>query len=325
MRKDLIKEALQNISELRSEDRSEKSLVLLSKIIKKHEGVVVAKAAELAAEWNATDLAQDLHEAFYRLSQEGLEHDSQCWGKVAIIKALYELAWQDSKVFIQGCKTMQLEPVFGGKQDSAVSVRIASIQALLQLPVSDTSVVMSILADLLADPSHKVRAEAARVCIYTQPELVRPLLRLKIRVGDVESRVLGVCFDSLLMLDSSLEAIALILEYAYSPNEVLRAEALASLASSSLNEAITTVTQIYPKLKDIQLRRILLTSLGVSSRPEAFIFLCERLREGDAQEAKWALEALKSKGHDEESKSQITKELRQRNDDALLKLYQKLI
>jgi hypothetical protein len=314
MRKDPLKDTLQKIQELRSQESSAQGIAILQTMIKKQTGVVVAKAADLAVEWNAIELATDLHNAFERLNEDSLERDPQCWGKTAIIKALYELAWQDSKVFVQGCKIVQLEPVFGGKQDSAVSVRIASLQALVQLPVVDTGTVMSLLADLLADPSHKVRAEAARACMYCQPELVRPLLRLKIRMGDVEPRVLGACFDSLLILDSSSETVALILEYTRSQNEVLQSEALASLASSSLAEAITAVTHIYPTLKDIQVQRILLTSLGISSTQEAFSFLCNILGKGDTQEARWALEALKSKLHDEESKAQITKELTQRND-----------
>ena len=87
MRKDPLKEeALRKVSDLRSEGVSDEASATLRSVIKKREGVVVAKAAELAAEWNATELAQDLHDAFYRLSEDGLESDPQCWGKIAIVK-----------------------------------------------------------------------------------------------------------------------------------------------------------------------------------------------------------------------------------------------
>jgi hypothetical protein len=330
MRKDPLKEALRKVSDLRSEGVSDEASATLRSVIKKREGVVVAKAAELAAEWNATELAQDLHDAFYRLSEDGLESDPQCWGKIAIVKALYELAWQDVKVFVDGCKTIQLEPVYGGKQDSATSVRTAAIQALVQLPLADTSTVMTLLADLLADESAKVRAEAARACVYCQPALVSPLLRLKIRLSDAEPRVLGVCFDTLLVIAPNSETVKLVLEYAtpktltkrFTPShDVLQAEALASLASSSLSEAISAVTALYPMLTDTQLRRVLLTALAASPTTEAFTFLCQILKDAPVNEAKWGLEALKPKLHDEENRTLIETCLAKRKDEDLLRAY----
>jgi hypothetical protein len=337
MRKDPLKEALQKISELRDEGGSEKGLTALRKTVRKQAGVVVAKAAEVAAEWNATELAQDLHDAFYRLNEKGLDTDPQCWGKTAIIKALYDLAWQNTKIFVDGCKTVQLEPVYGGKADSAVALRTAAIQALAQLPTADMTTVTNMLADLLGDESPKVRAEAARSCVYCQPLLVAPLLRLRIRAGDVEPRVLGVCFDTLLVVSPDSETVQLVLEYAApkefsveqlrsrkSPNshsDVLQSEAIASLASSSLAEAIHTVTKLYPTL-DAQLRRVLLTALGGSSASEAFNFLCQVVREKDVSEAKRGLEALKSKLYDADSKAVIRQFLTERKDRELLDLYE---
>lgn len=336
MRKDPLKEALQKVSELRSSGSSEKNIATLGTIIKKQAGMVVAKAAEVASEWNAPELAQALHDAFYRLNETGLDGDPQCWGKTAIIKALYDLAWQDAKIFVDGCKTVQLEPVYGGKGGSATSVRTAAIQALVQLPVADTSTVMNVLTDLLADESPKVRAEAARSCAYCQPALVSPLLRLKIRVGDVEPRVLGVCFDTLLVISPDRESVNLVLEYAtpkslikklspkdFSPShDVVQSEAIASLASSSLAEAVNAVANLYKTLSDMQLKRVLLTALGASSASEAFNFLCQIVKDAPVNEAKWSLEALKPKLHDEEKRSLIETYLAKRKDDELSQTYE---
>jgi hypothetical protein len=336
MRKDPLKEALQSISELRAEGSSEKGIATLRKAIQKQAGVVVAKAAEVASEWNVTELAQDLHDTFYRLSEDGLNGDPQCWGKTAVVKALYDLAWQDTKLFVDACKTLQLEPVYGGKGDSAVNVRTAAIQALAQLPAADTLTVVNTLADLLADKSPKVRAEAARACVYCQPLLVSPLLRLKIRSGDVESRVLGVCFDTLLIISPDSETVQLVLEYATpkpltqklsirnlsASHDVVQAEAIASLASSGFAEAINAVTRLYRTLSDTQLKRVLLTALGGSSATEAFNFLCQIVKEAPVNEAKWGLEALRSKIYDEDSRKIIEKNLAERGDKDLLNFHE---
>ncbi len=336
MRKDPLKEALRKVSDLRADGVSEKNLAMLRKMISKDAGMVVAKAAELAAEWNTVELAQNLHDAFYRLSEDGLNDDPQCWGKAAIVKALYDLAWQDTKLFVAGCKTVQLENVYGGKTDAATSVRTAAIQALAQLPAADTLTVVNTLADLLADESPKVRAEAARACVYCQPLLVSPLLRLKIRSGDAEPRVLGVCFDTLLVINSDSETVQLVQGYATpkplikrlsvrdlsASHDVIQSEAIASLASSSLAEAIHAVTKLYPALSDAQLRRVLLTALGGSSATEAFNFLCQIVKTAPVHEAKWGLEALKSKVYDSESKTMIEQHLAERKDKELLSFYQ---
>jgi hypothetical protein len=324
MRKDPLKEALQKMSELRADGSSEEAVITLRKAVQKQAGVVVAKAAEIAAEWNATELAQDLHDAFYRLSENGLEDDPQCWGKTAIIKALYDLAWQNTKIFVDACKTVQPEPVYGGKGDSAINVRTAGIQALVQLPAADTWTVVNTLADILADESSKVRAEAARACVYCQPLLVSPLLRLKIRSGDAEPRVLGVCFDTLLVINPDSETVHLVLEYAAPKpliqrlsrsQDVIQAEAIASLASSSLAEAIHAVSKLYSTL-DAQLKRVLLTALGGSSATEAFNFLCQIVKEAPVNEAKWGLEALKPR-LDSEGKERLEAVLDERKDGEL--------
>lgn len=322
MRKDPIKKALQRVQDLRSQGLSDDTFAALLESFQTQPGIVVANAAKLAAQWQVADLAAALRDAFYRLSEDGLNDDPQCWGKVAIIKALHELAWQDANVYMQGCQTVQPEPIYGGKEDSAAPVRTASFQALVQLPVVATSLLMTTLADLLADESAKVRAEAARASVYCPAELTYPLLRLKIRIGDVEPRVLGTCFDALLVLEPNSETVDLILEYTHSGDDVLQAEALASLASSSVPEAIENVVNLYASFDDTQLQRVILTSLGGSSTNEAVDFLCATLSNAPQQEATWALEALKPKLHDEALKDRVLEALKQRPNDDMLRRFQ---
>lgn len=322
MRKDPIKKALQGIQDLRSQGSSDKTVASLLELIQSQPGIVVGNAAKLAAQWQATELASDLRDAFHRLSEDGLEDDPQCWGKVAIIKALHELAWQDADVYVKGCRTVQPEPIYGGKEDSAAPVRTASFQALVQLPAVATSTVITVLVDLLADESAKVRADAARASVYCPAELTYPLLRLKIRMGDVEPRVLGTCFDALLVLEPNRETVDLILEYTHSANDVIQAEALASLASSSVPEGVRKITERYPSLTDTQLKRVLLTSLGGSPTEEAVSFLCDVLKTASSQEATWALEALKPKLHDDDLERRVLEYLQARADDDLLQSYQ---
>jgi len=313
-RKDPIKEAFQKISSLRDEGYSVEAVIELKTILEKQSGMVVAKVAPLIADWYETSLVADLEQCFYRLLENGEDRDPQCWGKVAIIKALHDLLWQDSAVYISGCKTVQMEPVRGGQEDSAVSLRIASIEALMQRSVMDTTVLMQTLADLIADPSRRVRAEAVRSSIHGPAEIVGPMLRLKIRMGDEDARVLGNCFDALLAKVPSQSSVDLIDSFLFEEDAILAAEAMASLASSAFSEAIAKVTETYDEFEDEQLRRILLTSLGASPTQEALDFLYLQLQK-DLPDARWALSAVEPKLHNEEIKQSVLELLDLRNDN----------
>lgn len=316
-RKDPLKEAFKGVQALRDEGKSDGAIVKLKSLLAKQNGMVVAKAAELAAEWFERTLLDDLIASFYRLSKKGAEIDPQCWGKTALTKALHELAWQDAAIYMQACRTFQFEPVWGGSEDTASALRIAAFQALTQLPVLDSSLVMTALADLLADSNKRVRAEAARLSVATANKLAAPLIRLKIRLGDEDTRVLGNCFDALLLLAPQADTAQLIHSFANASNTALEAEALASLASSSVSDAIHLVLERYEQQTDEQLKRILLTSLGVSTAQEATNFLLEKLTT-DTNEATWALESLKSKLHDEDLKKQVLLILEERSNSDLL-------
>ena len=320
MRKDPIRKALEAIQNLRSQGSSDATVTALREMLGKEAGIVVGKAAELAAQWYATELAADLCAAFSRLSEDAAERDPQCWGKIALIKALFELAWQDEAVYVQGCRIVQLESVYGGKEDSAAAVRAAAIGALVQLPGASSATIMSCLADALADPSASVRAAAAHRSVHASPALVYPLLRLKVRMGDADPRVLGSCFDALLVVESSQETVDLVLEYTHTDSDVVQAEALAALASSSSPAAVTAAVKHYSFLDDTQLKRVLLTALGGSSTQEAFDFLLD-LVSAPKQEATWALKALGPKLMREEARESVYQVLKVRGDADLLELF----
>lgn len=312
-RRDPLKEAFNDLQALRTEGISESGIAYLKNVFQKQNGMVVARAASLAVEWFESSLVETMVACFYRLSKQGASTDSQCWGKTALVKALQELAWQDTQLYIEGCRTVQLEPVHGGKEDTAVALRIASLNALMQSLVVDKNILMMLLADLLADESKRVRAEAANLSSYAPPTMAAPLLRLKIHLGDADTRVLGNCFDSLLSLMPNQESMSLIHSYTFN-NDALQAEALAALASSSLSEAVSLVISDYETYVDFQLKRIILTSLSLSITTEALHFLLDKLSDSRT-EASVALEALKPKLHDLTLKDDVARRLALRKDE----------
>ena len=73
--------------------------------------LIVAKAADLAREFNLAGLTDALLAAFDRFFENPEKSDPQCWAKNALSRALAAFEHQDAEVFLQGMRHIQLEPV----------------------------------------------------------------------------------------------------------------------------------------------------------------------------------------------------------------------
>ena len=69
------------------------------------------------------ELAPDLLRAFDRLMEKPVERDPQCWGKNAIVQALVALEHREAAPFVRGIRHIQIEPVWGGQEDTAPTLR----------------------------------------------------------------------------------------------------------------------------------------------------------------------------------------------------------
>jgi hypothetical protein len=290
---------------LRYEDNTEENLEQLRGFLKKGEGLVVTEAANIVAEWYAVDLSVDLLAAFDRLSHDGPEVDPQCYGKQAVLKALRQLGWGQPEIFMRACKLIQLEPVWGGKEDSAAPLRANAAHALTECTRASKEQVLGTLIDMLSDAAWTVRLEALRAIANSGYTEAPWLLRLKLRTGDAEPRVIGACFDGLLSLEG-VDAIALVAEYLKPPVSELRlpsrdlnpqnpllSEAVASLAASNIPQAVEKAIAEWEAVKATPVAKVLLGSLAASPRPEGLEFLLTLLRSAPKPLAQQVLKALK--------------------------------
>lgn len=118
----------------------------------------MAAAADLLEE-SDRNLLRLLPEVFSRFMPDSLRDDKGCTAKAAIARALERIESQDDRVFHAGLFYVQLKPVYGGRQDTAVELRSICAIALARLSPSD---VLDLRAELLCDPEHGARAAAAR-------------------------------------------------------------------------------------------------------------------------------------------------------------------
>ncbi len=269
MKKDAIGEAIAALDALRLSPSS--ALEPVRKALMDRSNVVCAKAAKVAGDLLLGEAIPSLLAAFERFLKDPAKTDPKCWAKVAVIKALKELAYDDPAVYFTGMAHVQLEPVWGGHADAAAELRGACALALVACALPRDAILIR-LADLLADPEMRVRIDTARAVAQLPGGDSLLMLRVKALAGDAEPAVVGQCFLSLLGMDPP-GSVPFVARFLTSPNPDLRFEAAAALGECPDTLAVEALIARWRIERSPEMKRAIELSLGVSRLPEAREFL----------------------------------------------------
>ena len=207
---------------------------------------------------------------------------------------------------------MQLEPVYGGRQDAAVELRGICALALARLSPPG---VVSLLAELLTDGERGVRAATARALSCTGQESAIPLLRYKALCGDADPLVLTECLTSLLFMERT--AALPFLQRFFTPEDEVRADAAAlALGQSRLPEAIPLLRD-YAETPPRGRRKTALLALAMLREPEATDYLLALVRDADTRQAVLAIEALGMHRYDKALQKRVAEAVATRPSPAL--------
>jgi HEAT repeat protein len=250
--KEAFERKLAEIEVLRSGGPSPGTIAQLRKALKDRSNYVVSKAAAAAGDLQLKELAPDLTAAFDRFFIDAVKADPQCWAKTAIAKALENLGHRDPGVYLRGITHVQLEPVWGGREDSAGTLRGACAHALVETDLGAFEALTHI-ADLLADPEKPVRIDAARAIAHLGLAAGAVALRVKALLGDREPEVTAECFAALLSL-APHSAVLFVARFLDAADPEVAAEAATVLAASSEPEALDIVLKYWPGHRDPELR-----------------------------------------------------------------------
>jgi len=284
-----IEEQLDALSRLRGGSAAA-AVPTLRKALADRVNLVAAKAANIAAELPAPEVLPDLRQAFDRLFEDPLKRDPQCWGKNAVARALRELGHCESPAFLRGAVHIQMEPVWGGQEDTAGPLRGFCLLALPACPDLKREEVLRHLVNALTEPSPTVRADAARALAEMQGDDCALLLRLKARAGDSEPPVTGQVLESLLAIERRV-ALPFIRQFLAAGDAVAEEAALA-LGGSRQSEAAAVLLEAWPEARGAEFRQALLRALSISRQDDAIDFLKQLVAEGRAQDAADARAAL---------------------------------
>ena len=263
----------------------------LGKALRDRVNLIVAKAAEIVGELRIAALAPDLVAAFDRLFENAIKADPQCWGKNAIARALKDLDYTASAPFLRGAVHVQMEPVWGGTQDTAGPLRGLCLLALAGCGDILREDVMRHLVNALSEGDPAVRADAARALAAMGGDESALVLRLKARVGDKEAAVTGQALESLLVIERG-RALHFVKGFLEPAGGDTAEEAALALGSSRMAEAVDALLEAWETATGTEYRETLLRALSISRDDRGVEFLRKLAAEGRERDATAARAAL---------------------------------
>jgi HEAT repeat protein len=296
-----LEQRLAELDALRDAPKSEESLQALRHALELKNSFIVARAAELAGEFESCDLSDALVSAFNRLIEKDYEKDKGCRAKAAVAEALQLIGAPEDNVYLRGARHVQMEPVWGGRTDTAGALRSASAIGLVRMNHTES---LLVLADLLADPLAPVRADAARTLAYRGATDGLPLLRIRVQIGDEDSDVITECVLAMLQLDARV-SMDLVRSMYHGPDPIRSDSAVLALGQSRLPEAFDLLKDWWMDCGDQEMRKTLLLSIAMLRRDEATAFLVTTISQDRQADARDAVDALAIYRHDESIKKQV--------------------
>ncbi len=281
-------EQMAALEALKDRELDAEALGLIKKSLANRSNFIVAKAARLAEDHGLDDLLPDLIAAYDRFFTNPEKTDPQCWAKNALSRALARLECRDKAVFLRGLRHHQMEPTWGGRSDSAGTLRANCAHALVACNGLDSQELLVLLLDALVDEDKSVRIEAVRA-ITQVGEIAAPVLRLRALIRGEEPEVLGQCFTALLAIERDA-AIGFVARFLESGDDTAGESAFA-LAETRSPAALAALLLRQKDSADEWFSGVLLSAIAITRLPEAIDFLLGII-ERDEREAPRAIEAL---------------------------------
>ena len=261
----------------------------LRKALTHRNNFISAKAADLAREFDLQELAPDLLAAFDRFFEHAEKSDPQCWGKNAISRTLAAFELQDADVFLRGMRHIQMEPVWGGRSDTAGTLRATCALALVQCRSLSEKDLLAHLIDLLPDKDKAVRVEAIRAIEQVGSASAALLLRERAALANDEPEILGACYSGILTIEG-VAAVPWVARFLPARDDSAGEAALAIAATHSL-EAFHALRHSLDTVADPWFRKVLLSAIALTRQEEALESLLDLVKV-ESLDAEAVIEAI---------------------------------
>jgi len=264
----------------------------LRTLLKHQNNYIVSKAADQVTQRRLEALLPDILAAFDRFFEDAEKRDPQCWAKNSLSRALAALEYQEPAPFLRGVKHIQLEGTWGGRSDTAGTLRGICALALVQCRSIPEVDLLRHLIDVLVDPDKSARADAIRAVEQIGSPASSLLLRLRAQADRLEAEepeILGACYSAVLRIDGD-GALPWANRFLAREDDAAGEAALTMAATHSL-EAFEMLKSRWETSHDPWFRSVLLSAIALTRQSAATEFLLDLIRK-DSLGADQAVEAL---------------------------------
>jgi HEAT repeat protein len=287
-KRDRTQAALDRLAAEVEDPQSPKARAALGKALCDRSALVVAAALKIIFEHELGGFEDAMRAAFERARVDAVRSDPGCRIKMGVVRALDVLREPADELFLAGIRHVQMEPVWGGSQDTASALRGMCAMALVNRGHIDA---MFELARLLADPERDARRAAAdAIAASGDVRTGVPLLVLRIRSHEPEPEVLGACFAGLVSLDAE-QTFDFVVEHLYARDPLVAEAAALALGQERPEGAFAALTEFAERSLG-ELRRVALLSIAMLRSEDAWVYLLGHVRDGSSAIARDAIEAL---------------------------------
>ena len=334
MAKASIEEHLASLQQLRASPvNSEEIHTRLRAFLKHPNNLVVARAADLARDLDLRALVPELASTFQTFLEKPAKADPQCWAKDALSKALHHLGHDEAKLFLQGMRLHQTEPVWGGQSDVAGTLRSNCAHALIDCHELTHQVLLLHLLELIHDEDKAVRAEAIRAIAQAGGDSAILLLRMRALIAGDDASVIGHCYAGLLSLEG-IHAVPFVAQFLRKQDEC-SGEAAIALGETRTPEALSALLACLhppdtaPRNKpradaylEPEFASVLLSSIALTRQPQAIETLLE-LVATESSYAEAALEAIANAGYNADILDRLKAIVEKLDSPRILRYYNK--
>jgi len=281
-----LQQKLNQLRRVEESPSSADSLAALRKALAGPSNALAAAAAQIAAQHGIDALAHDVAASFNRFLER---EDKGCRAKLALAEALDRLDHYEPEVLLRGLHHVQMEPVYGGRVDTAGNLRANCAQILARFGHPD---ILFELTALVMDPEVEARRGAVQALTYLGREESELVLRVKALAGDPEPDVTGACLAGLMELapERSLPFVAGLLG---SEDPLVAEGAALALGESRKPEAFEALRTQWENSLDPEFKEMLALPMALTRCDNALAFLLEVVENAHPDTAAAAVRALK--------------------------------
>jgi len=307
-----VDDRLSSIRRLRDQGLTAEIAAELRSALRDRSNLIVAAAAAIVGDQKHPDMLSDLEAAYERFLVDPVKNDKLCRAKIAIIQSLDKLGHDQADSFLRAASHVQLEPVWGGTEDTAAPLRSLAIFALARI---DYHGLLPLLVDSMADSHKEVRIAAAQALGFHGSEAAGLLLRLKALVGDKDPEVISECLFGLFNIEPN-ENIGFVSRFLDSGIMTNCEAAIIALGRSRLPGAFELLKACWHR-HPIGLDEEIFLAMAILRLPASTEFLLEIIATGQERAALSALSALLIHRYDSSLRDRITEAVRKNGSGTL--------